>query len=168
MTGSEGRCRGSRAGPHETRAEHLPGVVKRLARIVDVVTLIGLLAPCMKVVGFANLSVNGLDTDDGKLMLGIVVLAGIMMARHAQKPSRKKLISLGLAGLALAALGLYKTIDIHASVNDVNGEESITAATVGCGVYAAMLGGVGILGSALALLFEKQALTTPTTDEFPA
>ena len=130
------------------------------------VTLIGLLAPWMKVIGLANLSVNGLDTDDGKIILVVLALAGILIAWHARKPSRTKLIGLALTGAAVTALGLYETIDIHGRVDDVNGEESFVGATVGWGVYAVVLGGLGILAGALALLFEKHApATTPAPAE---
>lgn len=128
------------------------------AAIVSVgIAGIGLLAPWVKIIGLASASINGLDTDDGKVIAVGLLLAGLLAAWYAKKPSGRKLVGLAVVGFGIAALGLYETIDLHGKVSELNDAESLAAASVGWGVYAVVLGGVGIFASAIAVLREARA-----------
>ncbi len=103
---------------------------------------IGLLAPWVKIIGLANVSINGLDTGDGKVIAVSLVLAGLLAAWYAKKPSGRKLVGLAAVGLGIAALGVYEMIDLNAKVSDINNAPdgmSLAAASVGWGVYAVMI-----------------------------
>jgi hypothetical protein len=121
---------------------------------------IGLLAPWVKIIGLANVSINGLDTDDGKVIAVSLALAGLLAALYAKKPSGRKVVGLAAVGLGIAALGVYEMIDLNAKVSDINDAPdgmSLAAASVGWGVYAVMIGGAGIFASAIAVLKEARA-----------
>jgi hypothetical protein len=111
-------------------------------------TFLGVLGPWAKVVGLLNVSVSGLDTDDGKFV-GLFALGALaFLALYAfRKRARLPLAIAGIFGLLVTVVAGADLLDIASSNNEVNSE--FARASVGWGLYATVLGGLAVFAGSL-------------------
>ena len=118
-------------------------------------TFLGLIGPWAKVVGLLNVSVSGLDTDDGKLVgLFALVALGFLALYAFRKRTLLPLAIAGIFGLLVTAVAGYDLIDIGSSVDEVDSE--FARASVGWGLYATVLGGLAVSAGSLLTMIKSR------------
>lgn len=128
--------------------------------------IVGVILPWVNVsLGeFGSVSVKGLDTDDGKIAIGIGVILAALGALMIAKRTRGVLLGVGIAALVLGAM---QTLFSVINLTDISGEagESI-GASVGIGLYVTLVGSLialvgGILGIVAARKLPKASAAPP-------
>jgi hypothetical protein len=119
-------------------------------------TFVGLVGPWVKTI---FIDISGLDTDDGKLVAGLAVVAAVALVVHAKHTVREKrplwpLITLILSGGLIAVVAIYDWSDIEGSTSD---SELEGLAKVGWGLWLDAIAGVVLAAAAVALVLLRHA-----------
>jgi hypothetical protein len=121
--------------PAARQPPEIPVLVASLTAIgVCVLGLFGVLLDWVTVeTGFGSIGRKGIDTDDGKLALAVVLLALIAALFAAIFRSRGWFLVLGILGAAALGIAIYDGRDVSHRVGDLNSSvaAAIAHATVG-------------------------------------
>jgi hypothetical protein len=120
-----------------------------VAAAAIVATFVGLIGPWAKAL-FVSLS--GLETDDGKVLAVVALLAAAFLVLHASQTNLERrpawpLVLIMIGGIVIAAVAFADASDIQARVEDSEG-----LATVGWGVWLDGAAGVALGAAALFML----------------
>jgi hypothetical protein len=91
---------------------------------------------------FGALSVSGLDTDDGKILVALAAGAAWCLYRYARRAGRRNLVIAAIIGSAACALAMYHIVDL-------SGTKYVS---VGWGLYVDAIA-AGVLVGACAKLW---------------
>lgn len=82
-------------------------------------------------------SINGIDTDDGKLFLGLAFGAALLaVLEFARPPSRRRGVAGAVLGVLAAALAVFEIVDI----SRLGGEGQLFEVSAGGGLYVCLVG----------------------------
>jgi hypothetical protein len=112
--------------------------------------VVGSFLPWVKAeAGIFSMTKNGIDGDGVfTLMLGAAVALVFWLSR---KPKASAWVVIALAGLA-TAIAAYDTVDVSNKAHDLANRDSAVSASVGVGLWIALLGGItALIGGFLAL-----------------
>ncbi len=129
------------------------------------VALMGLLGPWAKMIGFGSASINGLDTEDGKVFAVILLLAALTLIGGLLNKNRGAWILLCLFGLATVLLGFFEYDNIAGKLGTVDSE--FASVSIGWGIYATIIGGAVMAIGAFAALRERVEGEPPAADASP-
>ena len=85
-------------------------------------------------------SVNGLDTDDGKLLAAAAALAAFALFRHAKSGSKRSITTVLVLGVLCCLFAIYEIVNF-------SGEEIVS---IGWGLYLDVFAGATVAVAALS------------------
>jgi len=133
--------------------------------IGGILLAVGSLLQFAKLEGFGiSETVSGLDTDDGKLFLGVgvalLIFGGVILGVASATARR----IFGVLGVLISAFMVWAAIvDITGIGSDIPAEfAGQIEASAGIGLYVVLAGAVaGLIGSAMAVFAPKEAAVAP-------
>ncbi|HJU47879.1 MAG TPA: hypothetical protein VJ689_07100 [Gaiellaceae bacterium] len=116
-------------------------------------TFLGVSRPWSRRSGIVSDSVSGLDTEDGKYIALLSLVAAALLVLHIVLSRGKRVLAaVMIAGTVIALIALLNLIEISSKVDDTGSD--FVHGSVGWGVYATVLGGLGIAVGSIWTLAE--------------
>jgi hypothetical protein len=132
------------------------------------VTLLGVVLPWIQVrIVFGRVSVSGIDTNPGKLSMGAAIFAGLLVLfASATTDAEVQRVFQGLCLLPGATIVFLAAFNLQ-DVGHLETSSNASTADVGSGLWVTLLGGLVLLGGAIAALMQTARPTPPPSDGPP-